>query len=585
MPPGDAEALGWARGPRLDRRQFLRAGVAAAALALPACRSGQRGQGAGEQERRPTVRLAGFDFGFPGPFTYFAGPGYVLTSYAFDSLLWYDPDHDLIPWLASGYQRSDDGLVHTFQLREGVRWHDGRPLTAEDVVFSYEYFPRITILPPMVVARPYGVQEVRASGRRVEVRLDAPVANFTRWPGGAFLPIVPKHVWGGITEPALFNDDVEMLVGSGPYRVTRYSASKGSYLFEANDDFFLGKPAVRRVEMRPVPNEDELTAVLAGEIDAGRPNFWGARPEALRPFRDDPDFGLLEGPLDFPIALYWNLAKGGPLADVRFRRACAHAIDRQALVDLVLAGNGRPGNPGFLPPTHPFHFDVEQYRFDPELANRLLDEAGYRRASPGGPRRDLDGKPLRIPFLVIQPLLPTAEVVMGSLAKLGIELQPQSVDRSQMAPVMLNGSWHMALIFYGNASGDPTYMRILFSNRRETRAFHQALGYSDAEFEDLADRQTLYIDDQERREIVARMQRIVARDIPMLHLYYPNNYFVYRRAAFDQWTYYDLGGFLSVPENKLTLATGRKDGGMVAEAGGDGGTERSPSSGGPGGNP
>ena len=100
------------------------AGMAGMA-ALTGCGSNKTSTQAGTG--RPTLRLAGTDFGFPSPFSYQRGPGYWLMSYLYDPLLWKDSTGNLLPWLARSYQRSPDGLTYTFQLRPGVRWHDGVP--------------------------------------------------------------------------------------------------------------------------------------------------------------------------------------------------------------------------------------------------------------------------------------------------------------------------------------------------------------------------------------------------------------------------------------------------------------------------
>jgi ABC-type transport system substrate-binding protein len=145
-----------------------------------------------------------------------------------------------------------------------------------------------------------------------------------------------------------------------------------------------------------VPNE--LDALLAGEIEAAQPDVEGAGAGALAPFRQDEAFEVMEGPAGtgFFTGLSWSVAREGPGSDRRFRHACALGIDRQELVDRLRDGQGAPGNPGFFPPDHPFRADVEQYAFDPQAANRLLDEAGYRRMGLG-PRRAPTARPCGSP--------------------------------------------------------------------------------------------------------------------------------------------------------------------------------------------
>jgi peptide/nickel transport system substrate-binding protein len=117
----------------------------------------------------------------------------------------------------------------------------------------------------------------------------------------------------------------------------------------------------------------------------------------------------------------------------------------------------------------------------------------------------------------------------------------------------------MAILFYGGVSSDPDYMRQVYSTKRPKQSFQSTLGYANAEFDELADRQLVTVDDAERFRIVARMQEIVAADLPILPLWYPIPFQVYRRSVFDEWSYeYGSGG----PYNKQVLVTGVDTGGL-----------------------
>lgn len=558
----------------MDRRSFLRLALGAAGTAvLGACTGTDRGAGRSTTTHvplsrlppapRPTVRIPGGDFGLPSPFTYTAGPGYWRTSFLYDTLLWQDSTGEPLPWLARRAESSEDGLTHTFQLREGVRWHDGRPVTAEDVVFSFEYFEAHPSS-PLVVARPRYVRSARVTGPlTVEVRLDTPAVTFTESVAAA-MPIMPKHVWSPIEDPSAVSDR-RLLVGSGPYRLESYSEEHGTYSYTANDDYFLGRPFVRRIEMVPVGNE--LNALLAGAIDGGGPDVTGVGPDALRPFDADPSFGVIEHKEGFTFPLYWNAARGGALGDVRFRRACAMAIDRRDIVRRLLKGNGTPGNPGFLPPSHPLHSEVEQYGFDLAGAERVLDQAGYRRPGAGRTRRDPDGSPLRFSMIVGNTSPPAlAEVVAAALDALGVEVVPEFVDLPRLFVAKAFGNFDLAITLYPGPSGpgprgDPDYLRAIYSSR--AGEFHRVHGYSNPELDELLERQLVTADAEERRRLVTRVQEIAARDLPVLPLYYSTLFFVFKRQVLDQWYFTPGGGFgpgIPMPFNKHLFVTGVKRG-------------------------
>lgn len=420
----------------------------------------------------------------------------------------------------------------SFELRDNIRWHDGQPFGPDDVVFSFEYFAQQRPkLPPNLIGAPAGVAQVKATGARsVEIRLDHPNVSFAKNTLTLF-HIVPKHIWSSIDDPITVVDP-KLLVGTGPYRLETYTKGEGAYLYTANDDFFLGKPFVRRIEQRPVG--DELTALQGGDIDVALPGGpTGSRPEVLGPFRSDPAFEVSELTTGgFNSAIQWNLARGGALGDVRFRQACARAINRNDLVQRLLGGNGQPGNPGFLPPQHPFNTPVEQYVFDTAAANRLLDDAGYRRSDPAGVRQDADGKPLRFGLLTVLP--PLGEVIAGSLRAIGVEATVQPAGQlPQLIQAVTQGNFDMAVIVYGGALGDPDYVRGVFSSRLvpNQRQFFSARGYANPELDDLLDKQRTTVDEADRKRQFVRVQEIIARDIPLMHLYYPTNYRIFCKTV------------------------------------------------------
>lgn len=543
----------------ISRRTFLRGSAAGAvALYLPGCGNNNAVTKGGRVDQ---LLLAGMDSGLPTPFTYMRGPGYVLSSYVYDSLLWKDQSGAILPWLASDFKRSPEGTMYTFTLRDGVRWHDGQPLTAEDVAFTYQYFAEhAKEISPQVIVRPAPeIQDVRATGRlTVEFRLAAPVSTFSQY-AGAGLPIVPKHIWSSVGKPAT-ETSRDVLVGSGPYRLKSYEAGSGAYLFTASDGYFLGKPMVRRLQYLPV--DDELGALMAGRLNSGSAR--GVRPQVLEPFRRNSTFQIIDYPVGvLGFGLYWNLAKGGALADVRFRRACARAIDRQDMVDRLFGGNGAPGNPGWIPPGNPFHVDVEQYPYDPAAANRMLDEAGYKRSGSSGVRKDARGRPLSFGLLVAnQPTPPVTELVVRALAEVGVELKVQPVDTPTFNQRSIMGDSEMSVIAFGGMNSDiaTDYLREVYSSK--TRATQHAQGYRNPEVDRLVEAQLNTLNPEQRKRIAARAQSLIAQDLPLLPLVYPSLLDIVTTKPFGDWYYTTggLGGTVPTVENKLAFVTGRRNG-------------------------
>lgn len=564
----------------LTRRAFLRgAAGTVGAVALGGCTTadpdgaaaptggqGTAGPTGGEQAGasggRPTIRIQGGQFALPHPFRYIAAPGYWRVSYLFDTLLWADSTGEQMPWLASSHEVSGDGMVHTLELRE-ADWHDGTPLTVEDVIFTMEYSAAQRHR-PLAVAAPRNIAEIVAvGGRTIEIRLEQPDVMFTKRVLGS-VPIIPQHIWSQIDDPQAADDD-ETLIGTGPYRLTFFDNDEGRLQFTANDDYFLGAPYVEKIEMVWV--DDELVSTRVGELDGGQAPVEGVRDDVLDPFREDPDFGVIANETAFAFPLYWNLSRGGALADVQFRRACLMAIDRDDLVRRLLTGNGEVGNPGFLPPTHPFHVDVEQYAYDPDQANRILDDAGYRRPDSGAVRQAPDGTPLSFE-LITHATAPAAlpDLLKATLADVGIELRLRNLELPQLFAAKTAHDYDMLVNLYPGPVGttpnsDPDILRPVYHSEPPNQLYN-ASGYANDDVDRLLEEQVATFDEDERMPMIADIQRQVAEDLPVAILYYTTMFFVYRKDVFDQWYYTEKGFGPGIPDayNKHMFVTGRKTG-------------------------
>lgn len=485
----------------------------------------------------PVVRLAGGNWGYPSPFSYIRGPGYVHSSFIFDTLVWKDADGNFMPWLATDWTMSNDGLQWTFILRDGVQWTDGQPLTAEDVVFSYQYQSQNpTGLPIQALTE---VKEVTSVGNSVTFSLDKPYSPFLPLLAGQ-MPIIPKHIWESVADPKALRGP-EAVTGSGPYKLAEYNQEDGSYLYEANENFFLGVPAVKRLEFLPTGNE--VLSVAQGDLDAGGPGVQSApTDDVLAQFQADP-FATLTGPGEWHLILRFNMTKE-PFNDKRFRQAVAYAVNRQDMVDRLLLGRGLPGNPGWLSPASQWYNpNVPSYNYDPAHANALLDEMGLMDTNGDGIRELPDGTPLsynlRYATDAVSPR--NIELLQSYLKPVGIELTPQGSDRATNDQAAVSGDYDAILVGHGGLGGDPDFMRTTFHSQSKSQSFARPHGYVNEEFDQIAIAQLRQLDDAKRVPLVNRMQEIIAEDLPVLSLYHPDRYWFYNKNVMTGW-HYKLGG-------------------------------------------
>lgn len=310
-----------------------------------------------------------------------------------------------------------------------------------------------------------------------------------------------------------------------------------------------------------IPTANELVSLAKGELDAGGPSVQtAATDEVLAPFQDAARYGKITAPGEWTMGLYWNVGKGGALADRAFRQAAVTAIDRAALLDRIAQNRGKVGNPGYLPVSNPWHNpSVQQWPHDVAKARSMLDAAGY--ADKGGTRVSKDGTPLSIELLYANNDSPrNAELIRDMLKAVGITVNPKAVDRASRDSAATEGRYEMILTGFGGLGADPDNMRNAFSSKSKMRSFTRVQGYVNERFDTLAEQQLATVDPAARRKLVDEMQSIIATDVPMIGLYYPDRYHIFRKGTVEDWFYTvgGMGGGVPTALNKALLATGKK---------------------------
>jgi peptide/nickel transport system substrate-binding protein len=545
--------------------------VVALALALTAC-GGAGGQAADEPasagmsqaaaapapERVAVLRILAGDFSVPTPFLHRRAVGMIRMYLMFDTLIWKDSTGEFIPWLATSWDSSPDGLTWTFKVREGVRWQDGEPLTADDVVFTYRYMaqPGLKYAPDVKAIEK--VEQV--DDHTVVMTLARPTPPFLRNVIGV-VPIIPRHIWEGVADPKGFTEEAAF-IGSGAYRLIEYDKAQGTFLFEANDDFWLGAPYVKRIEMVEVG--DQAVALKQGAVHGVDLGSKGTRAtdDVLALFLEDSRFAEMTAPGDWSLALYFNMERD-PFADKSFRQAVAYAFDLQMMVDQLLLGDGLPGSPGHLPPSNTWMDpDAPAHVYDPARAKALLDEGGYLDRDGDGVRETLGGVPLEFELTFSEDYPREAEMIRGWLEAMGIGLKLRVLDRTTLDQVTTEGQYELALIGAGGGGADPDSLRESLASDSEYESFSSVFGYKNERFDELAAQQSVTLDEAARREMVYEMQLILAEDVPTIPLYYPNRRFVFDETVLDAW-YFTPGGFASgCPNsyNKHIFIVGEKTG-------------------------
>jgi peptide/nickel transport system substrate-binding protein len=339
----------------------------------------------------------------------------IVYANLFEGLTRFREDGSIAPALAESWTVSGDGLVWTFDLVEGVRFHDDTAFDADDVVFSLDRArgPDSTNAQKGLFAGIAAVEAVDPA--RVRIVLDAPDSALA-W----------KLAWGDavILAPETAGQAATAPVGTGPFRFSRWLRGDRVELVR-NDTYWGPAPALSRATFRFISDPTAAyAALMAGDLDAfpGYP-----APETLRLFEADPRFQVLIGSTEGETILAMNNARA-PLDDIRVRAAIAHAIDRKAVIDGAMFGYGTPIGSHFAP-HHPAHVDLTALSaHDPARARALLAEAGLA-----------EGLRLRLTLPPPSYARRGGEIVAAQLRAVGIDARIEAVEWAQWLDSVFRG--------------------------------------------------------------------------------------------------------------------------------------------------
>ncbi|MEW6757800.1 MAG: peptide-binding protein [Acidobacteriota bacterium] len=450
---------------------------------------------------------------------------FLVYKWIFDPLIDMNEAMEPVGVLAESWETTPDGKATTFHLRRGVLWQDGKPFTADDVLFTYE-----AAMDPDVDAvnkRPAftEVESVRKTDdHTVVVRWKSPYApGLAAW----VFYVMPRHLCaypkgGGKafnTSPAGASP-----VGTGPFRLGEWRRGE-LVVLEANPSYFRGRPHLDRLVFKIVPqSQTQFAAYQTGQLDMA-----SLSAEQWPQVRDDAAF--LRGSWIFEYTsrqffyIGWNMDGSNPFfADARVRRAMTFAMNRQGVVDKILVGHGAVANGPFYPGGWESNPAVKPYPHDPAKAMALLDEAGWK-DSDGDGIRDRGG--VRFSFECLVPAEAEMfsrwlEVFQQDLRKVGVEMSVRRVEWGVFLDRTHRHAFQACLSGW-NLGDDPDPHQFLHSSQGKLLPSGQGAGqndvsYSNPEVDRLIEVQQGTFDREERREALWRIHELVAQDQPHTYL-------------------------------------------------------------------
>jgi len=488
-----------------------------------------------------------------------ANAGYALFGLNFsqiaETLMQYNTDDWTItkPLLAeSRPEVSPDHLTYTYTLRDGVKWHDGKPFTAEDVLFSAKI-----VMCPLVDAAPLRstvtdlVNVEILEGRKVRFTMSRPY-YLNEFQLGTF-SVAPKHIFDpsgvldrysfkdmlgpkGRTDPTIkqFAQDFNKHpnnrspIGTGPYKFEKWETGK-QIVLARNPDYWGAKPYLDKIIIRIIQDQPAaLTALKAGEVDFNPRLLPIQYAQQTSGAAFDQQFTKTK--YNYPSFYYigWNPDRPY-FKDKRVRRALTMLIDRQQIIDSVRFGLATIAASHFTPGSYAFNPNVKPLPYDPKAAMQLLDEAGWTDHDGDG-IRDKDGVPFRFEFVGPSSNIFTDQllsVVKEEFRKAGIDMQERRLEFTVLVDSLkdhrfdaANGAWVSDLY------SDP--FQLWHSSQAADRGSNY-VSFKNAEADKLIEQARTEFDQEKRKQLYWRFQEIIQDEQPYTFLFYPQETAAYQK--------------------------------------------------------
>lgn len=436
-----------------------------------------------------------------------------LDELLFDGLVAHDESFRFTPALAQSWEQPDP-LTYVFHLRSGVRFHDGRPLTAHDVVWTIDSMRDGTVISPKA--------STYTSVSSVEARDDRTVVFHLKQPDNFLLRNLATGAIG-IVPSGSGRDFWRHPVGTGPFEFVSQQIDQ-DVVMERNSASWGVEPSIQRVRFVVVP--DGITDALELEKGSGDVESNSLPMDALPELARRPELVVDAAPGTQIQYLAFNV-RDPLLSDVRVRQAIAYAINRKLIIDTLLHGHARPAL-SLLPPAHwAWTGDAQHYDYDPARAEQLLDAAGH----PPGP----DGVRLHLTMKIStdEDTRLLAVVLQQQLAKVGIALALRSNEFATFYADVTRGAFQMYSLRWIGGNEQPDIFGYAFSTARFSPKGANRGHYSNPRLDALLDDAAVNFDMAKRRADYVEAQQILAHDLPALNLWYKDTIVVHNRRLMN----------------------------------------------------
>ncbi len=472
----------------------------------------------------------------------FLTESYTIFDLVYSTLTKEDTDGKYVGYLARDWSVSEDGLTWTFNLKDGIKWHSGEDLTAEDIAWAINAVMADPDGWAALSAYVAGFVEVSTPDEKTVVILtEYPIANMEY--RLSFLYVVYPPDFETFTTPEdLQNFTNHEAIGSGPFKLNTFDKDTGVLILDANKDYFDGAPGIDQMVFRTFDNSDALIQALkVGEIDLIN-EVPASAFETVKGF-EGVEALAIEGRYFNELIINSASPDNDPaptahpaLADPAVRLAIAHAINKQDIVDIIIQGLGAPADT-IVPPVLGGGFwhnpNIEDVMFDIDEANRVLEEAGYTLSEDDVRAKDDLPLELRLQFPADNSVYARmADMMADWFAQAGIKATPEAVDSDSLVAATTPAGDYDLVIWGWGPDPDPDFILSVLTTDQFVEGGWSDSGYHNPEYDQLYLDQQQTVDKAERQQIIWEMQEMVFNDRPYIPLYYEKLLQAYRSDRF-----------------------------------------------------
>lgn len=428
------------------------------------------------------------------------------------------------PDLADSWGASADGTIYNFSIRPNAVWHDGQPVTSDDVLFTIEMIKSAGSLFPQDVKDLWTQVEIkRLDDKTFQIKLPEPFAPFLDY---ATFGVLPKHLLESIPADQLATAEFNLNpIGSGPYKFDRLLTSGGQItgvVLVPNSDYFIQPPFIEQVVFRYYPNSaSAFAAYQQGEVLGVSQLTNDVLEQALM----EPTLSVYTSRLPQMGLVFLN--NNNPnvpfLQNANVRRALLLGVNRNIIVSHILKGQAVIANGPILPGSWAYYDEIEKFEYDPDAATALLKEEGYVIPAGGGDVRAKDGQSLTFTLVHPDDTVHTqiAQAIQSDWTLIGVRIDLQAVTYDSLVNDFLTTRNYMAALADLNTSRTPDPDPYLFWHQSEATGGQNYSQWDNRTASEFLETARTAADFSERARLYRNFQVVFTKDMPSLPLYYP----------------------------------------------------------------